>query len=208
MRYLKVLAFNLLIVGFEVMMLISLIAVFYHWWSPAASVLSVVICGVAVGLLLVARRKWHMYRPSLSRTTWVVLGIVVLSAIAGIQPLASLRDGVVDTVTDWFQRVPAIEFTESRDIVGKWQRVVDNRVSIMSPTIEFLRDGTVIIDDGRDVLVGTYKKLTDEYVKISMETSFFGYPITSMDTIKYQISGNRLTVRVEGHVTIYQRADS
>lgn len=207
MKYLERLAFNLLIIGAEIGVLIALIAVFCHWWSPLASVLSVILCGGIVVVLLSIRKKFAYRRPFLSSTTWVVLGILVLSIIAGVPPLTSVKNKVVDIARDAFQSVPPIVAPENKSIIGKWQKVVDNKVSIMSPSIQFLRNGTVIIDDGHDVLVGTYRKLTDEYVKINMETIFFGVPITSIDTLKYKISSNRLTIRVNGRVTVYQRIE-
>lgn len=206
MNYIKKLGFNLLVLGCEIMAVLSVIAIFNHWWSPIVSVLSVVVWVAGTILLLNYGRGRIRGRPTLIATTVALVGIIILSAFAGVQPLASIKDNAINTIKEGVESTP-IAPKPNPSLIGKWQEVKDNKVSILSPTIHFLNNGTVILDDGYTILTGSYKKLTDEYVRLNVETSFFGIPFESMDTIKYQIKNNRLIVRVGSGVKIYQRVE-
>jgi predicted PurR-regulated permease PerM len=185
------------------MFIVSLIAIFAHWWLPAQSIISLLFWGTAIGLLLRMVKNKLNNRPSLTATTFVVIILAILSSFAGLQPMASVKDKIVNSINSQVQTINV----ENKGLVGKWQKVTNNKVSILSPTITFLSNRTIIIDDGNQVLTGTYTILTDEYVKFSVDTSFFGIPITSMDTIKYQINNNELTIRVNQSTSTYKRIE-
>jgi len=206
MNYIKKLGFNLLVLGCEIMAVLSVIAIFNHWWSPVISVLSVIVWIAGTILLLNYGRGRIRGRPTLTATTVALVGVIILSAFAGVQPLASIKDNAINAIQKGAETIPTAP-RPNPSLIGKWQEVKDNKVSILSPSILFLNNGTVILDDGHTILTGSYKKLTNEYVQMNLETSFFGIPITSMDTIKYQIKNNRLTIRVGSSVRTYQRIE-
>ena len=86
-------------------------------------------------------------------------------------------------------------------IVGCWQDIEQK-----NQHIEFSKDGKVIFDDGKNIMTGTYELIGDNYVKVKFEglggafISLFG-----ADTWKYQISGDTMTLQVEGESTTLKR---
>lgn len=203
-KYLTNLGLNLLLAFCGIMVVVSLVALFSHSWSPINSVLLVILWCVGAWVILYFRNKKFTGHPTMTSTNIIVIVIILLCAFAGVQPMASYKDKISNKF-DNIQTSPVVEANKS--LVGKWTQIEDNKYSILSPSIQFLSNGTVIIDEGSSITTGTYNKLTDEYVKLSVSTDFFGFTVTSLDTIKYQISNNKLTIRVGTNVKTYQRIE-
>jgi hypothetical protein len=88
-------------------------------------------------------------------------------------------------------------------LVGKWQD------SQSSNTIEFTRDGNVVLNSNGELISGTYQLISSDVVKLNFEglsgemASAFG-----VDTWQYTISGNTMTVVAGGSTDIFYRAGS
>jgi hypothetical protein len=88
-------------------------------------------------------------------------------------------------------------------IVGKWQ---DNK---SQDTVEFTRDGNVIMESGGYFITGKYELIGDNIVKLSFGglggdmLSAFG-----VDTWQYTISGNTMTIEGAGSTSILYRVRS
>jgi hypothetical protein len=94
-----------------------------------------------------------------------------------------------------------ISCTYFSSLVGKWQD------SQSSNTIEFTRDGNVILNSNGELTSGTYQLLSSDVVKLNFEglsgemASAFG-----VDTWQYTISGNTMTVVAGGSTDVFYRA--
>ena len=88
-------------------------------------------------------------------------------------------------------------------LVGKWQD------SQSQNTIEFTRDGKVILTSNGYLTSGTYQLFSSDVVKINYEglsrgmASLFG-----IDTWQYTISGNTMTVVAGGGTDVFNRVGS
>ena len=75
-------------------------------------------------------------------------------------------------------------------IIGKWQ---DKQAQ---DTIEFTRNGDIIIETGGHITVGTYELLSDEVIKVSFDNLAGDFiSILGIDTWKYNVSGDTLTIQ-------------
>ena len=199
------LGINLLVIVLLVALIFVAYHTFSHHWQPVIGVISLlVLLGLFIYSIILANNKKLKYQhPKFTLTLLALIGLFLILTFAGVQPMSSWKDRAFNSLQSYTP--PPAPPIENKSIIGKWQQVTNNRVSIMSPTIVFFTNGTVILDDGATVVTGSYDKLSDEYIKINIETSFFGIPITSMDTLKYQITGDKLIIRISGQVFNYQR---
>jgi hypothetical protein len=88
-------------------------------------------------------------------------------------------------------------------LLGKWQD------SQSSNTIEFTRDGNVVLNSNGYLTSGTYHLVGNDVVKLNLDglsgdmASAFG-----VDTWQYTISGNTMTVVAGGSTDVFYRAGS
>ena len=96
-----------------------------------------------------------------------------------------------------------ISCTYFSPLVGKWQD------SQSSNTIEFTRDGNVVLNSNGYLTSGTYQLVGNDVVKLNLEglsgdmASAFG-----VDTWQYTISGNTMTVVAGGSTDVFHRDGS
>ena len=90
--------------------------------------------------------------------------------------------------------------TATSPLVGKWHDAKQNSY------IEFSWDGKVILDDGMNIITGTYEIVGDDYVKVRLEgfagawIAFFG-----ADTWKFEVSGDTLILQQGGKSATLKR---
>lgn len=93
-----------------------------------------------------------------------------------------------------------ISCTYFSPLVGKWQD------SQSSNTIEFTRDGNLVLNSNGELTSGTYKLIGSDVVKLNFEglsgdiASAFG-----VDTWQYTISGNTMAVVAGGSTDVFNR---
>jgi|GEM_PF-4164801 sporulation protein YlmC with PRC-barrel domain len=73
-------------------------------------------------------------------------------------------------------------------------------------TVEFTRDGKVILEDSGSVMTGTYELIGNDVVKVSLDgvsgAMLSGY---GADSWEYTISGNIMTIQIDGESTTLTR---
>ncbi len=82
--------------------------VFTHQTSPVVGVIVLLaLIGIIVGLVKVLRSSRYRWRkPGFKLVLACSFGVVVVCAFAGIEPLASYKDTVIDTVRDYVTTTP------------------------------------------------------------------------------------------------------
>lgn len=81
-------------------------------------------------------------------------------------------------------------------LVGKWQ---DNQ---SQTTIEFTRDGKVIINANNYVITGTYQLVSGNVVNLSLEGDAGGWlSLTGSNSFQYKISGNTIDLSPVNNAT-------
>lgn len=84
-----------------------------------------------------------------------------------------------------------IACTSKPSILGYWQDTKQKNLYL-----EFIDDGSLILDNGEAIISGTYELISENYVKINnialpyiINAEIFG------DTLKYEVSGNSLNLQ-------------
>jgi hypothetical protein len=131
-------------------------------------------------------RRWPML------IIWSTLVLILLTSIlslAGVQPLSGYKDQIIAKVKSWNSTIESTRTpvaTQTHDLVGKWTKYG------RQGTIQFLKNGTIIVDDGSSIFTGTYEKTTDEYLTIN---DYTGMPQTMY--YEFDITGDFLHIRYE-----------
>ena len=88
-------------------------------------------------------------------------------------------------------------------IVGKWQ--YDNDTD----TIEFTRDGDVIVKSGKYLFTGKYELIGSDVVKLRLEGLAGGWmSLFGGDTWQYKISGDNMTITVGEKSSVLKRSSN
>jgi hypothetical protein len=88
-------------------------------------------------------------------------------------------------------------------LVGKWKD------SQSQNTIEFTRDGNVILNSNGYLISGTYQLVSNDVVKLNYVGLSGGMArMFGVDTWQYSISGNNMTVEAGGSSDVFNRIDS
>jgi hypothetical protein len=87
-------------------------------------------------------------------------------------------------------------------IVGYWQS--NNNLDTY---LEFTEDGTLIVDEGNNVITGTYEVISDNYLKIEM-SGLAGLLLAFVgDTVKYEVTDMELTLTKNNNSKTFTRVD-
>jgi hypothetical protein len=112
------------------------------------------------------------------RRKWLVVALLTLSlAVLGVSACAS------------------------KSLAGKWQNA--NKTE---QTLEFLKDGGVIFNNGGVIITGKYELVGDDVVKVDFEGLAGGVlNLFTANTWQYQVSGNLMTITILGETATYKR---
>ena len=96
--------------------------------------------------------------------------------------------------------VMVVGCTASPKIVGKWQDTQS------TDTIEFLKNGNIVVTSNGVADAGTYEIVSDNIVKVSFSGLAGGMiSLFGGDTWNYTISGNTLSIQVMGSTLTLKR---
>lgn len=100
-RYLKKLFLNLIVISSEFALIWTGYNAFTQKWEPALGATIFIANIVVIWVCLsVINRKFRYKKPGLLKTTLTVIGILVICAFAGVQPLSDMKDNMLDKIAN------------------------------------------------------------------------------------------------------------